>query len=113
MHGLADLLWGLLFLVEFLLVHAVLSGEKGSQFSTAFLKVSLVLSTQFVQTTFNDLLSDDLVSLVLPVGIQSEVLVTVDLSQVFLQFLNYNSRCSCNGDLRTHSLCEHEYGRPP
>jgi hypothetical protein len=85
-HGGAHLLWGLLLVVEFLFVHAVLGSQEGSQFLATLLQVHFVLDAHLLETALHHLLGDDFVGLVLPLGSEGQVLVTVDLGEVLLQF---------------------------
>lgn len=87
-HVLADLLRGLLFIVELLFVHAVFSGEKHGKFLAALLQVGGVLSADVSESAFDDLLLDDFVGLVFPLRGQGKILVSGDVRGQLLHFLN-------------------------
>ena len=87
-HGLAHLLGGLLFFVEFMLVHAVFVGEEGSESISTGLEISAVCNSHAFKTALHYLLNDDFVGLVLPLGSECKILMTVDVGKVLLQFLN-------------------------
>lgn len=67
-HTLADLFGSLLLIIEFLFVHTVLSCEEHGELFTALFKVGGVLSTQICESTLDDLLLNNLVGLVFPLG---------------------------------------------
>jgi hypothetical protein len=87
-HALADLFGSLLLVVKLLFIHTVLSGEKQSELFAALLQVGGVLSTHLSESSFDDLLLNDFVGLVLPLGSESQVLVTGKVSGKRLHFLN-------------------------
>ena len=90
-HCLTDLFWSFLLVVEFLLVHTVFSSEERREFLTSLLEVGSVLSTHLFEAAFDDLLCNDLVGFVFPLGSEGEVLVTVDVGEVFLQLLRHSN----------------------
>lgn len=87
-HSLTNLVGSFLFIVKFLLVHTVFGSKEGSQFGPAFLEVGTVLASQLLKTALHVLAHNHSVGLVLPLGSQSQVLVTVDFGKILLQFLN-------------------------
>lgn len=87
-HVLADLLRGLLFIVELLFVHAVFSSEKHGKFLAALLQIGGVLSADVSESALDDLLLDDFVGLVFPLRSQGKILVSGDVRGQLLHFLN-------------------------
>lgn len=87
-HALANLFGSLLLIIEFLFVHTVLSCEEHGELFTASFKVSGVLSAQICESTLDDLLLNDLVGLVFPLGSEGQVLVSSEVGSELLHFLN-------------------------
>lgn len=86
-HALSDLLRGLLLVVELLLVHPVFCSEQHGELLPSLLKGGCLLAPQVVEPSFDDLLLDNLVGLMLPLRSQVQVLVLGECGCDLLQLL--------------------------
>ena len=86
-HLLTDLLWGLKTVLELLLVHAVLSIKKGSKLGLSLFEVAGLSSLHVSDAVLDDVLLNELLSLLLPESLVTQVVETLDVLHLLGVFL--------------------------
>ena len=86
-HLVTDLLWSFKVVVKLFLINAILSGQQGGKSSFPLFQVPLLLSPHLLNSFLDQILLDKFVSLRLPVGLMSKIMVSLDIFKLALQFL--------------------------